>query len=207
VLLHGRGGDEDAMWIFARALPAGTLVLAPRAPHATVDLGGFAWVPRQDDEWPALAEFAPAAAIVQTFLAALPEHYGADPARLGVLGFSQGAATALAMALLGPARAAPIASLVGFAPEGLDAARPGGSADLGGLPVLMLAGTQDHLVPVERARASAAALRAAGARVSYHEHPVGHKISPAGMRELAAWWSGWQAEVTERGGSGGAGGA
>jgi len=43
VLLHGWTGDENAMWIFASRLPAGAMLLAPRACmfRPWVDLDGI----------------------------------------------------------------------------------------------------------------------------------------------------------------------
>jgi phospholipase/carboxylesterase len=186
VLLHGRGGDEDAMWPFARTLPRGCVVVAPRAPHPDPVLGGWAWVNRADWEWPDLARFDEAVAVVAGFLAALPGLYGTDPGRTFALGFSQGAATAFALALRRPAQLQGVASLVGFMPE----YTPDGAArhPLSHLPVFMAAGQRDPLVPLTRARASAAALRSAGADLTYHEYDVGHKVSTAGSRDLALWW-------------------
>jgi phospholipase/carboxylesterase len=186
VLLHGQGGDEDVMWIFARSLPVGTLVIAPRAPIPEPAQGGYTWVQRAADDWPTLDRFEGAVAVLARFIAALPDLYGADPARIGVMGFSQGAATAFAMAIARPGMLAAVASLVGFVPEG---ALSGGGQALAGLPVLMLVGNRDELVPLVRARASAAVLRGGGAALTYGEYDVGHKVSTAGQRALAAWWA------------------
>lgn len=186
LLLHGRGGDEDVMWIFARALPAGTLVVAPRAPEPEPVLGGYTWVQRSDDDWPEVTRFDDAVAALARFVAALPALYGAEPAGVGVMGFSQGAATAFALAIAQPGTVTAVASLVGFVPEGAPA---GGGQALAGLPVLMLAGTRDELVPLVRARAGAALLRGAGAALTYEEYDVGHKLSAAGQQALAEWWA------------------
>jgi phospholipase/carboxylesterase len=186
VMLHGRGGDEDAMAIFARSLPASWLVVAPRAPVPDPALGGYAWVPRSDDDWPDLDRFAEAVAALWPFVDALPERHGADRERVHLMGFSQGAATAVALALARPGAVRALASLVGFVPE-LDA-NALSRAPLAGLAVLMLVGRRDPLVPLSRARESAALLRTAGAEVTAHEHEVAHKVSSAGLRLLKAWW-------------------
>lgn len=186
VLLHGRGGDEDAMWAFARTLPPGCVVVAARALHPDPALGGYAWVPRSDWEWPELPRFAASAAAVARLARAMPALYGTDPARVCLLGFSQGAATAVAVAAAHPELVRGVAMLVGFTPEGL----LGGGRDrpLAGLPVFMAAGRRDDLVPLARARAAAEVLRSAGADLAYREYDVGHKVGIAGIRDLKAWF-------------------
>lgn len=186
VLLHGMGGDEDAMAVFAATVPADWLIVSPRAPHPG-PAGGFAWHPRRPGEWPPLAAFDDAADAVAAAVGALPAAYAADPARVHLMGFSQGAATAYAAALRHRGRVRAIAGLVGFVPPGAEraaaAARP-----LAGLPIHMAVGRRDPYIPLERSRSDADVLRAAGAVLSYHEYDVGHKLAAAGMRDLAAWW-------------------
>ena len=88
VMLHGRSGSEDAMWVFARALPTNWLVVSPRGIKPD-PAGGFAWHPRQRDEWPPLAMFEEAVEAVAGFIGALPSAYGADPSKIYLMGFSQ----------------------------------------------------------------------------------------------------------------------
>lgn len=185
LLLHGWTGDEDAMWIFASRLPRHTLLLAPRGLYAT-PLGGFGWHPHQIGAWPSIDDFRPA---VQALLELLTPSFfpGADFARLSVAGFSQGAALAYALALLNPQRLTALAGLSGFTPRGVDSivqAEP-----LKDLPVFVAHGSQDDLVSVERARRSVETLEDAGARVTYCEEPVGHKLSAACFRGLETFFS------------------
>ena len=151
VMLHGMGGDERVMWIFASKLPTDWLIVAPRAIHPAPGMDGYAWQPRGHDEWPDIQAFRPAADAVASFVGALPAAYGADPHRTYLLGFSQGAATAFALAMLRPGTVAGIGSLVGFAPE---APKPlVDTHPLADLPVFMAAGTADPLVHIAVARA------------------------------------------------------
>jgi phospholipase/carboxylesterase len=186
VMLHGRSGTEDVMWVFARALPGEWLVAAPRAIHADPD-GGYSWHPRRPDEWPPLIEFDDAAAAIAGFIGALPELYGADARRIYLMGFSQGAAAAYAAALKYPKLARGIAGLVGFMPTQYEGAVAG--ALLNGLPVFMAAGQSDERIPVERSELCAAALRALGAELEYHLYAAGHKLDAQGMRDLTRWWT------------------
>ena len=194
LLLHGMGGDERVMWVFAPQLPPHWLLVAPRAPLPAAQ-GGWAWLPRQPDEWPDLARFEAPAATLDRFLRGLPEHHPVDLNRLLLIGFSQGAATAFALTLRlagqGPAAPRPrgIASLVGFVPDGALEAFPS-QTPLAGLPTFIAVGQRDPLVPLAHGRAAAETARALGADLRYHEYEAGHKMPARGMLDLAEWCRG-----------------
>jgi len=185
VMLHGRSGNEDVMWVFARSCPANWLLVAPRAIKPDPD-GGYAWHPRGKDEWPTLAQFDEAVTAVTRFIHALTTLYNADPQRIYLMGFSQGAATAYATALRHPGLVQGIAGLVGFVPE--DCGDAGETAVLRDLPIFMAVGREDPLIPYQRAQGCALTLREAGAALSYHEYDTGHRLNAAGMRDLKSWW-------------------
>lgn len=184
VMLHGRYGTDEVMWIFRRTIPRPWLVVAPRAPLPDHD--GYSWlIQRPDAPWPELFQFESAIASLVKFLGAMPRLYNADPERLYLMGFSQGAATAYAAALSGAAKPAAIAGLVGFTPV----AEPEQVAGkLSKLPVFMAVGTEDERVPYDVSSRSAGLLRAAGADLNYHEYATGHKMTADGLRDLQAWW-------------------
>lgn len=186
VMIHGRSGSEDVMWVFQRALPKGWLVVAPRAIKDDPD-GGYAWHPRHQDEWPTLEMFDKAVSAVVKFINALPELYGADLGQIYLIGFSQGAATSVATAMRHPGLVQAIAALVGFAPE--DCESEVGQGSLHGLPIFMAVGTKDNTIPLAISRKSADTLRAAGANLAYNEYETGHKLNAAGMRALKEWFS------------------
>lgn len=185
VMLHGRSGDEDVMWVFARTLPADWLVVAPRGIKPDPD-GGYAWHPRQRDEWPSLATFETATKAVTRFIRALPGVYNADPDYLYLMGFSQGAATAYATAMHQPGLVQGIAGLVGFVPVACEEAID--TLALRDLPIFMAVGKEDPLIPYERTTSCAQTLRASGADLSYYEYDTGHRLNAQGMRDLEAWW-------------------
>lgn len=185
VMLHGRSGNEDVMWVFAKSCPPGWLLVAPRAIKPDPD-GGFAWHPRGKDEWPSLDRFDEAVTAVTRFIRALPDLYHADPQRIYLMGFSQGAATAYATALRHPRLVQGIAGLVGFVPEECGAELE--TAVLRDLPIFMAVGREDPLIPYERAQACAQTLRAAQADLTLREYDTGHRLNAAGMHDLRDWW-------------------
>jgi phospholipase/carboxylesterase len=186
VMLHGRSGSEDAMWIFSQTLPSDWLLVAPRGIKPD-PAGGFAWHPRQRDEWPPLERFTEAVDAVSDFILSLPSHYGADPDRVYLMGFSQGAATAYATAMVHPGLVAGIAGLVGFVPVQCDAAVE--TAVLKDLPIFMAVGIDDPYIPHERTKNCAQTLRDAGASLSFREYSTGHRLNAQGLRDLKSWWA------------------
>lgn len=186
VMIHGHLGNEDVMWVFARTLPPNCLVVAPRA-HTEATAVSHTWHMRAEEEWPLLTQFDTAVTAVYHFIQALPDLYQADLDQLYLMGFSQGAAVSLAAAIHHPGWIKGLASLVGFAPLGLDQLieqRP-----LQDLPVFMAAGTQDERIPLAIARNSAKTVRALGAELQYNEYDTGHKLNIDGMHALKAWWA------------------
>lgn len=185
VLLHGRAGNEEVMWVFGRTLPPGWLLVAPRAIKDDPD-GGYSWHPRQPDTWPSLSEFDEAVTAVTHFIQALPSLYNADPSRIYLMGFSQGAALAYATAIRQPGLVQGIAGLVGFIPEAAEAALA--EAPLKDLPIFVAVGSQDERIPAARARQGAKKLKTAEAQLDYREYDTGHKLNAQGMRDLTEWW-------------------
>jgi len=180
LLLHGWTGDENVMWIFTSRLPRRTLLLAPRGLYPAPN-GGYGWHPHREGVWPSVEDFHPAVEALLDLLT--PANCPlADFTRLGVVGFSQGAALAYTLALLHPQRLAALAGLSGFVPQG--AGSTALHKPLAGLPVFVAHGSLDETVPVERARRSVETLEQAGARLTYCEEHVGHKLSAGCFRGL-----------------------
>ncbi len=174
------------MWVFARDLPPQTWILAPRAPHAAKP-SGYSWRAHHPGtrSWPSLETLHPAAEALVRLVDDYSASIGVDAACFDVIGFSQGAAMTNLLALLYPQRVRRAGVLAGFVPKGLEeviAQRP-----LRGKPFFVTHGTQDDMVPIDSARASIALLEQAGAKVTYCEDEVGHKVSTGCMRGLRSF--------------------
>ena len=183
VLLHGWTGDENSMWIFTRRLSPAYWIIAPRAPHAA-DPGGFSWRVMQTDSfgWPSLETLSPAADGLIKLIDEYSALIGLDATQFDLMGFSQGAAMVNLLAMLHPHRIRKMAVLAGFVPagvEGLVSKKP-----LTGKNIFVAHGTQDQMIPLDRARASMALLEQAGAQVTYCEDEVGHKLGANCLRAL-----------------------
>jgi phospholipase/carboxylesterase len=188
LLLHGYTGDENSMWVFARDLPPQYWMVAPRAPHFT-DPSGFSWRPIHADTFgrPSLDQLRPSAEALIQLVDTYAASAGIDASVFDVMGFSQGAAMSNLLAFLYPQRIRKTGILAGFVPSGLEelvSKRP-----LDGKPFFVTHGTKDEMVTIDRARASIALLEQAGAKVTYCEDEVGHKVSVTCLRALREFFA------------------
>lgn len=186
VLIHGWTGDENSMWVFTRRFSPAYWMIAPRAPHV-VDTGGFSWRDMKDAAfgWPSLETLSPAADGLIRLVDGYSASVGVDASQFDVMGFSQGAAMVNLLGMLHPNRIRKMAALAGFVPNGLEALVQ--QKPLAGKNVFVAHGTQDQMVPLDRARASLALLEQAGARVTYCEEEVGHKLGANCLRALETY--------------------
>jgi len=183
LLIHGLTGDENSMWVFAQNLSKHYLIVAPRAPHAASQ-GGYSWRPPQFENLSQLSldQLRSAAAALIRLVDEYSASAGLGASLFDVMGFSQGAAMSSLLAFLYPERIHKVGILAGFVPGGLEelvSQRP-----LNGKPFFVAHGTKDEMVTIDLARASIEILERAGAKVTYCEDEVGHKVSVTCLRGL-----------------------
>ena len=192
VVLHGYGADgADLLGLadpLAPHLPD-AVFYAPDAPDPCPgNPAGRQWfgIPRFDGSTvdQAMAGLMRSEQAVNRFLDARLDDQGLAPKDLILLGFSQGAMTALHVA---PRRAAPVAGVVAIsgrliAPERL------ASETLSKPPVLLMHGDRDDVVEFGEMARAGAALNAAG--FDTHGHVMkgsGHSIAPDGLQVALAF--------------------
>jgi phospholipase/carboxylesterase len=184
VLLHGYGADgADLVGLaepWGRAVP-GALFLAPDGPEpCEMAPCGRQWFGLADMDPARLAEgIAAAVRLLSAFVARQAALHGLVPARIALMGFSQGAMLALAAGLAAEPPPACILAYSGALLAGLGSARP---------PVLLVHGEADMVVPVSASRAARSALEAAGVPVEALFPPaLGHGLDEAGIAAGAAF--------------------
>jgi phospholipase/carboxylesterase len=188
VMLHGWGGDESVMWTFKKALPAGVAAITPRAPIA-LDEGQFIWYSEVAKRLhPSPEAFALAQNKLHHFLVRLPYLYPVDPARLILVGFSQGAVVGNALALSYPDILGGMASLAGAIPHVPDLVQRAGS--LQDLQVFIAHGVRDAILPVSVARYAREIFVDRGATVTYGEYRAAHKMNQQAIDDLKTWLAG-----------------
>jgi phospholipase/carboxylesterase len=183
LLLHGVGADGfdliDLAPGWGKAVP-GALFLAPHAPEAC-DMAAYGrqWF-SLSDRTPArmLAGVRVAAEALDRRIDAELERLGLGPGELALMGFSQGAMTAL---FAGLRRRAPPACILAYAGALLGAESL--AAEIAAHPpVLLVHGEADPTVPVAASRMAESALRSAGVPVEAVYRPgLGHGIDEVGV--------------------------
>jgi phospholipase/carboxylesterase len=184
VFLHGYGADGndliDIGRMFAPLLPDAAFV-SPHAPEPCADAPmGRQWfrlaLGDLHSYWRGTMHAAPA---LNAFLDAELARLGLTDENLALVGFSQGTMMALHVGLR---RKQPIAGIVGYSghltgPEHL------ADLDVQRVPVLLVHGEADPLVPVLALHAAVQALGAAGFDVEWHVAPgLQHGIDQEGLQ-------------------------
>ena len=184
LLIHGLTGDENSMWVFARNLPAQYWLVAPRATYHA-EPSGYSWrdqEPSAPSERPSLDQLRASAEALVRLADEYAASVGIQATTFDVMGFSQGAAMCNVLSFLYPQRIRKVGILAGFVPGGLEGLAI--KQPLRGKPFFVTHGTKDETVPVDRARASISLLEQAGAKVTYCEDDVAHKVSVTCLRAL-----------------------
>ena len=188
VLLHGYGSTAQGMMGVAPSLDERFVVAVPQAPVRLGDVG-WGWYPLgQGPVAPVLSpeRLERSRRGVLDFAAQAARRYGADPERVFLVGFSQGAALALAVALTEPERLAGVVAMSGrVVPEILpQVAAPERVARL---PVLVTHGRDDQVVPAAQGRAAAEMLERMGCPVRYLEVAAAHAVPADLLSEVSRW--------------------
>jgi phospholipase/carboxylesterase len=180
VLLHGRGSHEQEILGLVDHLPGGPAYAAVRAP--IVEGGGYAWFANRGIGRP-----------VESSLRATMDWFRSwldDVAPQGrpvvLVGFSGGAAFAGGLLLDDPERYAGAAILYGTLP--FDAGVPTTPARLSGVPVVVLQGEQDTVIPRELLDRTWDYLNGeSGAPTVAVRHPGGHGITEGALATVGGW--------------------
>lgn len=190
IALHGWGaGAHDLLGLAPSIHDGKAVVLCPQGP-VRVPVGGgmvgYGWFQLVPGQPPDVEAFKAAADALRRFIEVALERYPVDPARIVLGGFSQGGIMAYELALREPERFAGLLALSTWFPELLANMLPKlpGHEDF---PVLVIHGTQDSAIPVDRAREAREALRSYDVALMYREFDMGHEIRPDALRVLLRW--------------------
>ena len=186
VLLHGSGADERDMISLWPDLPQDFVVVSLRAPFADRS-GGYRWYRKTGGPTGRDADIALSRKIIDVVVANCLERFGADPKRVFIAGFSQGAVMAYAVALREPDRFRGAAVLSGtLFPSEL--AKLSATTDWAHESLFIAHGTADRRIPFASATAAHAALSKLGVPTVFHAYPgLGHGTDNAEIRDLSAW--------------------
>lgn len=188
LLVHGRRGDERVMWTFTRTLSElSPMVISVRACLPDPGGGHSWWIVDERGTPVSEVQLKHATHCLGEFVKRLSIAYPETSGRpIIAFGFSQGAATLLALALEESELFAGVAVLAGFLPQIA-------LTDLKLIrklpPIFMAHGTADEIISFSSAERARDKLIALGVEVTFVSEAVGHKVGIAGMKALKAWLS------------------
>jgi len=188
LLLHGYGASEGDLFSLAPYLDERFLVVSARAPVSLRGMG-YAWfnlgfTPQGIAVDP--EEIEAARQILRKFIGEVVEAYGCDPNAVHLVGFSQGAMMSLAVALTFPGTAAAVVAMSGrLLPQTVE--QIADKDTLIGLPILVVHGTRDTLLPISQARETRARLSELPVELTYREYEMGHEVSAESLEDITRW--------------------
>ena len=185
LLLHGHLGNENVMWVLTKPIPRFYYFLAPRAP---VKLGEnqFSWH-AIGSQWLDLQAYKQLADDVLYHVDQWIKDQKIDKQKIDIMGFSQGAVMAYAIAILYPERVRRIAALAGFIPHAwLYELNPPHLSDLS---LFIAHGSKDDVIPIKKSYQAADWFKKNGAQVTFCEADIGHKLSSNCFKGLGEFFS------------------
>lgn len=183
LLLHGTGANEDDLIPLGRELDPGANLLSPRGRVLENGMPRFFRRLREGvfDEEDLVFRTRELAEFVQE----AEREYGLDSSRTTAVGYSNGANIAASMLLLHPGTVGSAVLLRVMKPL-----QPENVPNLSGVPVLVLAGNQDEIMPAESVRRLEELLRQSGAEVDLRWQQAGHVLTRDDLAQAKGWLDG-----------------
>ena len=190
IAMHGWGASAHDLLGLAPTIHDGNaVVLCPQGPvrfSVGGGMSGYGWFPLVPGQPPDEEAFMASAGALRQFIDRAVERFPIDPGRIAVAGFSQGGIMAYELALREPERFAGLLALSSWFPEPLANLLPKLPGHEG-FPVLVIHGTRDSAIPIERSREAREALRSYGVALMYREFDMAHEISREALGVILRW--------------------
>jgi phospholipase/carboxylesterase len=179
-VLHGRGADAKDLADLAPMLGSGYRFVFPNAPQPFEPAPGFQFGFTWFDGWPAEPNsINQSRNLLLKFIDEILARYATPPGKVILSGFSQGGMMSLDVGFRIADKLAGIVVMSGALYE--EDPPPFSSK----LPVLIVHGTQDDMIPVLAARRARRVLESHGVEPEYHEFPMGHQVTPESIAVVA----------------------
>jgi phospholipase/carboxylesterase len=198
IWMHGLGADghDFAPIVPELSLPRGASVrfVFPHAPMRPVTINNGwvmrAWYDVREDAGERREDEAGVRDSEQAIVRLVEREKarGVPAGRLVVAGFSQGGAMALHTGVRYPERLAGIMALSCFLPMPATIAAEASAANRD-VPIFMVHGSEDAVIPIARAERGRDALLGLGYRVEWRAYRMAHAVCPEEIRDISAWLS------------------
>jgi phospholipase/carboxylesterase len=178
LLLHGTGGDENDLLPLGKTLAPDRALLSPRG--KVLENGMPRFFRRLAEGVFDEADVIMRANELADFVVAASERYGLQ--KPVALGFSNGANIAAAMLLLRSEVLSGAILLRAMVPL-----KNSPAVDLKGIPVLLVSGASDPIIPASNATTLASMLKKSGANVQHETLPTGHNLTQNDLTLATKW--------------------
>lgn len=180
-VLHGRGADANDLADIAPSIdgPGGYRFIFPNAPRQFEPAPGFRFGFSWFDGWPAERDsIVDSRTKLLRFIDEVLQRYPTPKGKVIMSGFSQGGLMSIDVGFRTEQEISGIVVMSGgIYEEDLPPFKP--------LPVLIVHGTQDDMIPVQAARRTRRILEQHGIKAEYHEFPMGHHVTPESLAVVA----------------------
>ncbi len=180
IVLHGTGGDENALVGIGQTIAPGAAILSPRgnvlengAPRFFKRLAEGVFDPK---------EVRSRAEELARFIRAAIVRYGLDSTRIYALGYSNGANVASTVMFIDP-KLIQVAILL----RAMLVYEPEDQNDLSGASVFISAGRMDPIVPASSVERLVELFESRRAEVALKWQLTGHNLVPSEVREASDW--------------------
>jgi phospholipase/carboxylesterase len=180
LVMHGRGADANDLADLAPMLdpPGGARFVFPNASKPFEAAPGMTFGYTWFEGWPPRGEsLQESRALLLELIDELVAHYPTPPGKLIISGFSQGGLMAIDVGYRTTQTLAAIVVMSGAIAEA-DAPDFAAKKDV---PVLIVHGTEDDMIPILAARRARRLLEQHGIEPEYHEFLMGHQVTPESM--------------------------
>lgn len=186
-LIHGYGSNEHDLFSFTPELPEDWTIFALRAP-LTLSEGSYTWYyidfEAEQGKWSNDEQAASSASLIAQFIKESVSKYHLDPARLSLVGFSQGAVLGYAVALHHPGLLKALVALSGYMNTRL---LPAVGEITSSTQVYSSHGVMDQVIPISWARKTPSLLEQYGLQGTYEEFPAAHGVNAQNFYSFRSW--------------------
>jgi phospholipase/carboxylesterase len=188
IFLHGYGSNEQDLFGIKDELPAPSTYLSVRAPMV-MEEGSYQWFRKKGDGAynGETDDLKSSGELLLDFVAQATKKYHTEPAKVFLVGFSQGAIMSYEVALRHPEAVGGIAALSGrILPVLKSELKPDEKRQ--SLAIFIGHGTADKRLPYSDGTEANSLLQSISLEPEFHAYQgVGHNISAEEMQDLNAW--------------------